>query len=545
MKLKIISRFLFLGLLAILALMPQSGCNKFENITDGVKIIIDYNLIKTTIDVQLVDASTGNLVGHDGSISVKATITGEDRDGLIDITGMQHNDYVYMSQNGFLSLGLQPNTAYTPSESNPISFNIVVEHDGYLATSQHIVITNEGRNFVVIKMVNLEQPPSGVSVIQQPNAGSSNGSGMVESEIIVTTADGKASLTIPEGIVIKDVFGNPLQGSLNVILVHFDNTDPEALAAFPGGLTTNVTRIDGSSEDGMFYSAGFVAIEISDESGRIASTFTNGVLTLKAEVSAQTYNPETQAQVLSGDDIQLWSYDELTGMWKEESTITVTETDGKLHLETPLTHLSYYNFDWFYSENCASGVAIYFNLDQPVCDCYMMYGTMYRQADNAYMKTVSMWVCGTDPVYTSYVPSGVPVYIDWNEEINNLSVVNNPTYIQNLCDVNTPVYVEVSNPTPTSSITIDVEAYCASNPDVVIRPSFGAYFRTLDSYNWRYAEMTNGYANICDVTVGETYVVGVYFENTWYETEVTVEQSEYSYVGFELPADVCSEVFGM
>jgi hypothetical protein len=545
MKFKIITRIIFLSFLIVFAIIPQSGCNKFENITDGVKIIIDYNLIKTTIDVQLVDASTGNLVGHDGSISVKATITGADRDGVLDITGMQHTDYVYISQNGFISLALQPNTAYTPSESNPITFNIVVEHDGYLATSQHIVIANEGRNFVVIKMANLEQPPSGVTVVQQPNAGTSNATGQLESEIIVTTPGGKATLIIPEGIIMKDVFGNPLQGALNVILVHFDNSNPTALAAFPGGLSTNVTRLDNSTEDGMFYSAGFVAIEISDESGRIASTFTNGVLTLKSEVAEQTYNPETQANVASGDEIPLWSYNELTGMWKEESMLTITETAGKLQLEASLTHLSYYNFDWFYSENCTNGVAMYFTLDQPVCDCYMMYGTMYRQADNAYLKTLSVWVCGSDPVYTYYVPSGIPVYIDWNNEFNNLNVADNPTYIQNLCDVNTPVYIEVTNPTPASSITIDVEAYCASNPDVVIRPSFGAYFRPIDSYNWRYAEMANGYANICDVTIGETYVVGVYFENSWYETEVTVEQSEYNYVGFELPADVCSEVFGM
>ncbi len=548
MKIKTITRILLMMAVFATASIPQQGCKKFGNVTDGLKLIIDYNLIKTTIDVQLIDATSGELIGQNGDVSVTVHVTGEDRDGIVDITGVQHPDYLYLSQNGFVGLALQPNETYTPSETNPVAFDLVINQSGYLATSQHIVIADEGHHFVVVKLVQLGAPPSGVVVRQQPDVTQSDGTGKVEIAATVVTEGNEASLVIPEGIIIRDAAGNPLVGNLDVTLVYFDNTDEEALKAFPGGMITRVTRTNNTQEDGMFYSAGFVAIEITDDNGNRAASFADGELTLTSRVQPETYNPETQTIVAAGDEIPLWSFDETSGEWTEEETLTIGQGTNGLELIAQLSHLSYFNFDWFYGgENCYTGSTFYFTLDQAVCDCYIMYGTMYRQVDGAYLKTIYMWVCGTDPVYTYYAPAGVPVYIVWEEGVYNnftFDANSNPLYIENLCG-QSPVYVNMFNPNPSSHITIEVEVYCASNPDYVIRPSFGAWFRPVNSWNWRWAEMVTGWADICNVNVGETYVVGIYYDNEWYETEVTVTQSDYSYVGFELPSDVCAEVFGL
>ncbi|NOU48193.1 MAG: hypothetical protein HOO86_14185 [Bacteroidales bacterium] len=547
MKSQILKKIILLAAIAVLVVVADTSCKKFQNIGDGVKLIIDYNLIKTSISVQLVDATTGELVGQDGSISVKTTITGEDKAGVIDITGTQNANFEYMSQRGFVSLALQPESMYRPSESNPISFNIVANHPGYIATSQHVVIAAEGENFVILKMVKLDNPPSGVTVVQLADATTTDGNGRVTAPVTVETPQGEASLTIPEGIVLKDAGGEPLNGNLDVTLVHFDNTDTAAMRAFPGGLMTNVTRLNGSGEDGMFYSAGFVAIEITDGSGNRAANFEDGALKLISQVSPDTKNPETNTFIADGDEIPLWSFDEFTGLWTEESMLTIENVGGTFQVQAEINHLSYYNFDWFYGGSyCDIGVTFIFTADQPLCDCQIVHGTMYRSSDGAYLKTIYMWVCGTEPVYTYYAPSGVAVYIVWDNYYSNVTVdpANNPTNISDLCST-VPVTINLITNNNSSHVTVEVEAYCASDPSVIIRPSYGAWFRLTSDFNWRWAEMINGYADICDVIIGETYVVGVYYDGQWYETEVTVEQSSYSYVGFELPADVCEQVFGL
>jgi len=531
-------------ILLLAGLMFSSSCNKLKDAADGAKLIIDYNLIETTIDVQFYDAATGELIGRNDDMSVNARITGRDSEGVMDVTGVQHQSMQYASQSGILGLALLLNSSFTPSLTKPISFNVVGNVPGYLATSQKVTLVAPGRTQIRVNMVRLDNPPEGVTVSRETGVSSAI-AGRVENPATVQTPGGRARIELPAGIVLRDAGGEPLSGSLNMTVVHFDNTVEEALASFPGGLMPTVTRSDGSAEDGMFYSAGFVAIELTDASGRQAATFEDGTISLEAIINPQTFNPETNGNVAAGDQVPLWSYNENTGEWKEEGVANIIQNGGELTSTVELTHLSYYNFVWFYGSYCFEGVPFVFSITNPTCDCYVMQGAMYRQIDNSFMTYVYMWVCGDEPVYTQYAPSGVPVYIEWQDDYyNNITIApaSQPTLIDDLCS-GTPVQVNVVSQ-PSNGITIEVEVYCASEPNVIIRPSFGAWYRGVNDWNWRWAEMVNGYAEICDVEVGQTYVVGIYYDNDWYETEVTVTQESYSYVGFELPADVCSEVFG-
>lgn len=532
--------------LLLFGLIFISSCNKLENVADGVKLIIDYNLVETTVDVQFFDAATGDLIGRDGDASVNVKITGPDKDGVMDITGVQNKDGQYSSQRGIMGLALIPEAAYTPSESRPIVFNMVTELSGYLSTSQKITVVSEGRNQFRINMVRLDNPPQGVSVNRETGVTSAI-NGRIENPATVSTPSGKAKIEIPADIVMRDQAGNPLSGSINVDVVHFDNTNDEALAAFPGGLMPTVTRTDGSVADGMFYSAGFVAIEITDASGRHAATFENGTVRMEAVVSPETYNPETRGPVAAGDEVPVWSYDENTGEWTEEGSTTMQLVNGELVADFQLTHLSYYNFDWFYGDYCYQGAAFQFVPDSPITGCFLMQGSMYRQDDNTYLMDVYFWICPGEPVYTSYAPSGIPVKIVWGEgSYPGIEVApsSQPTLINDLCG-SSPIQVDlVYDPGSATTITIDVEAHCASEPNVIIRPSFSAWYRAINGWNWMPVTMDNGFAEIMGVEVGETYMVGIYYDNQWFETEVVVTAEEYTYVGIELPAEVCDEVFG-
>lgn len=59
MKFQILKKIILLAVISAFVVMADTSCKKFADVGDGLKIIIDYNLIKTSISVQLVDATSG------------------------------------------------------------------------------------------------------------------------------------------------------------------------------------------------------------------------------------------------------------------------------------------------------------------------------------------------------------------------------------------------------------------------------------------------------------------------------------------------------
>jgi len=65
-------------LIAIILTIPS--CKKLTNLTEGTKLIIDYNLIKTSFTIKFYDAATGILIGEaEDNRSVDVTIFGQKR----------------------------------------------------------------------------------------------------------------------------------------------------------------------------------------------------------------------------------------------------------------------------------------------------------------------------------------------------------------------------------------------------------------------------------------------------------------------------------
>lgn len=528
--------------LAVIILVFADAC-KVKNPLDGAKLIVNYDILKTFINVQFQDAATGNLIGFNDNTQVTVIITGNDADAVLDNTGVSKDSY--NSSNGFLGLALNPNTEFVPSSSNPIKFTLVAKLDGFIATSKSMTITEEGTYNVKMVMTDISNPPPGVVVQEEKGVGNLEaGSGTVMEEIGVKTQGGELEIIIPEGTVIKDGNGDPLEGSLDVTLVYFDNLTDESLAAFPGGLMTRVNQ-NGETLDGAFFSAGFAAIEITDQNGNSAETFEENPVQLNMGIQAATYNPETQASVVAGDALPVYSYDTDNGEWNLEQTVTVMSGDRSDFMATAeLTHLSYWNFDWFWSFYCTYGVEFKFTGDYAGCGCTEVTGIMRKQADNTFFSYIYFYACEGQLNPTYYAPANMPVYIDWlNSSCSGIVVQEDITYIENLC---APDIIEVALTTigaDRTNVTVDVSAYCASNPDVEVRPTYGAYFRPAGSYCWRWAFMYNGYAEVCDVEIGQEYVIGTYFNGQWYETNYTVQSDDIYLWNIELPSEACAQIF--
>ncbi|MHA2715685.1 invasin domain 3-containing protein [Vibrio owensii] len=183
-----------------------------------------------------------------------------------------------------------------------------------------------------------------------------------------------AKLSIPAGTGFIGEDGQPFTpvGEVSVSMMLF-SADPKGLAddennplyLFPGGLSPD--GFDGelpsditSPNSVTFISAGFVAIEIGDESGNKVSSFDGEGVALAFEVPKSTINPQT-GEPLSLDDgtIPIWSYTDSTGKWRYEGDAVIEqENENTFTVSKPITHLSYYNLDWYGQDRCQLDVDV-------------------------------------------------------------------------------------------------------------------------------------------------------------------------------------------
>lgn len=547
MKVMNIRRFGSLTLLLALLTIAPSACKKVTNPLDNLKLIIDYNLIKTTVDFHIKDATTGQYLGSEVSRDALIIISGKDAQGVVDPVGGRLKDNSVKVTRGLASVGISPAPAYVPSATKPVEFSVVVMAPGYLTTTRQVSLTQTGRHFVEVTMVSLNNTPNGVNATQQSGAANLN-NGSVTAGATVTIPAAGTSLNIPQGLIMKDANGNLLQGQIDISMVHFDPTNSQALNAFPGGMLPTVKRANGSTQKGMFYTAGFVAIDIIDQNGRVAATFENGTLELTTEVSNQVYNPNNGGPVAAGNAVGIWSVNENTGQWQEEGSTTIFSQEGKLKVTAQLSHLSYYGFNWFGGNICEQGRPFVFNINPSLQGSFLIKAKVFRQADNALLTTSLMWITNGQPVFITGMPTNTPIRIEWSTENSPFLLVDpgSQNMLMNELCGNDPAQVNliVNSNNNYTNITFQVSVYCADRPELVIYPSFTAYCQLLSGGPVIPIEMIQGQAVVPGILLGEVYYVWVIYEGNEYGAEATPTQTEYSLIDFEIPADVCNEVFG-
>lgn len=540
------SNTIWVVIIALLLFIPTS-CKKITNPLENLKLIIDYNLIKTTVDFHIMDAATGQFLGAEASNNALIIISGRDAQGIVDPIGARLKDNSVKVNRGLASVGISPAPAYTPSESKPVQFSIVVMSPGYLTTTRQISITKTGRHFVEVVLVRLNNTPNGVTATQQNGAATlQNGAVTTGATIVVPQAG--TSLSIPQGLVMRDANGNLLQGEINITMVHFDPTNPQAINAFPGGLLPTVKRSNGTIQSGMFYTAGFVAIEITDQNGRVASTFQNGTLGLVTEINSQIYNPNNGGPVAAGNTVGIWSLNEGNGQWQEEGSATIISEDGKLKASANLSHLSYYAFNWFSGNLCEQGRPFVFNITPSLPGSFLIQANIYRQADNVLLTRALIWVSNGQPAYMTGMPTNTPIRVEWDTENSpflSVSPESQNMLLDQLCG-GTPAQVNliVNNNNQYTTITFQVSVYCADRPELVIYPSFTAYCQLASGGPVIPIEMVEGNATVSGITLGEIYTVWVIYEGKEYSAQATPTQNSYSLIDFEIPTEVCNEVFG-
>lgn len=299
----------------------------------------------------ILDSSTQKTI----SKKVTLTINGIDKDKV------EKDSYNFDS--GKITLKLKKDVI--PSEAKPINITVVAKVDGYFSSSTPLQIKNEKNNLFTLNLVDLNNPPVGVvSSENKDNKVDNNGTlaNKINMSINEPKSNSTLSVNLPENTIIKDDSGKPLVGKVTANIGFFNNQSPSSFSSFPGGLSNASVDVNGKNKDGYFMTGGFTSIELTDEKGNKASTFSKP-MEITMQIPKGTINPETGVEIKEGDKIGIWSYETKTGEWKyeNEGLVGALGTNNNFTVKYNASHLSYWNLDWFSSDKCNPKLKLIWN----------------------------------------------------------------------------------------------------------------------------------------------------------------------------------------
>jgi len=532
--------FLFLSI-AILSLCLT--CNK-----DETNFTVNYKPFTTTYDFVFLDAKTGEAIGENSELQVSVEFKGQDATLVRDISNVINT--IYKSDKGFLSIGVKTDTKF-PSQANPIQFTLISSATGYVTTSLPITIYDTIHSSLSIMMVNLTDAPSGISISESNSLVTNNGvvnNDLTLSSTTVNNLNTITTVSIPQGTVLKDKNGIALNGTANVRLLYGDNSNT-SVGVFPGGGLTTKLSIDNIVSDGMFYSAGFVDLVITDQTGKQAAVIENNPIQAKVEVPANTYNPETDALTQPGDIIPVWSYNMDEGKWVLEFNDTIKMVEGRLVVESEISHLSIYNWD-FSSFTCTNSSASHptIHIKSNVytsANVVLLYLTARRQSDlkevgrtsNFYLSNFT----GTFGFLLSY-GFNQPILFGAVETYTN--EVLGSQIIYNTCTSgNYDLFISPGTGPVLDAITllhITITGKCGS---VSVNPSAGFYYKRLSPTpsDWISGYMYNGVTEL-SVFPNSTYRISGYFNGQTRQYDIQIGEPNHTYyqvIDVNLPAEFC------
>lgn len=493
-----------------------TGCD-FESIGEDLNLGLDFAPAPTLVSGKLLDAKTQAPI-QDLPITIR--FSGPDADQVVDGAGESVSE-ITVDQVGLLSFGLKNNPI--PSAENPAEVVMTITADGYLKTSERLLITSDQGSFTA-KLVNLNDLPSGVTnASKEFNA--DDGVDVTTSGDVSTGA--QASLSIPEGTVIRDADGNRLTGRLTASVTYFSNQDDDARTGFPGGFSNvNIPNNEGDREStGSFITAGFAAINVTDDQGREGEQF-DGNIDIRIDVPAGTENFEDGGTISEGDMVPLYSFDEDTGEWSFEgrSAARVSSSTsssnakraGMTNVAFQTNHLTYYNLDYFDDDYCRQAEPIVFE-GLPKGGFYNWRLTRNGQL----FKSGSLYA--DNVLQFNYAPRDMPMTLTLFDGQTGAEIARQS--ISNLCDGATiPVSIDTS-----SLVTVegDLTVQCPSD-DVEIKPSsFALWYRPLNSSSsWNFARMEKGRITIPGLQDGGEYEVWVRLKNRWETRNVTLSAED-------------------
>ncbi|MBC3784085.1 hypothetical protein [Spirosoma utsteinense] len=486
------------------------GCQTIKDIQniDPLKDVVfklNYQPAKTQIQGLVVDAKTGLPL----QIPIQINLVGKDAGRAVTFEGKSIT--TYKAPKGDVFIGL---TGVEPTQTTPAELRIVVDADGYIASSANLSITKSLNDPFQIRLVKFDSPPTGVAskALSTPTSAS----GVLTSQRVIevaTAASGSIkampmTFTLPANTTLKDSKGAPVAGNVTTSVMAFNGQSSEARQSFPGGLLAPLAKSAQGKNDvkGLFNPVSFAAIEMRNAGGQTVSTF-NQPATIQMGVPGSTFNTSTGQLVKENDKLEVYSYDELTGAWTYERSVAVRLASTGLVADVPITHLSYYSlttprdtetFQVSYTvSNLPSGAAYTYSLFQfnPGSDSQ---GTEVRRASS------------TDGTLTFNLPVGnyrLSVYDPIDLTLLGSTTISNTT--------NSTTDVTYTPPTGRLKAAFTVKAVCENGKNFEVYPTVSVFYNETGMQGGGVATFASGKGDLTGLKPNTDYTATVYYEGSF------------------------------
>ncbi len=190
---------------------------------------------------------------------------------------------------------------------------VTVEKSGYFTGSRTFIARAAQKHYVEIELL----PNTNAGTINATTGGT------------VTLANGSA-VTLPANSVVVKSTGIAYTGTVQVALAWIDPTSDRLMRQMPGDLR----GIDETSTEVGLQSFGMLGVELTGPAGEKLQVATGkkAILSFPLPTSIVGMAPAT---------VPLWSFNEATGLWKQEGT--ATKSGSKYTAE--VSHFSFWNCD--------------------------------------------------------------------------------------------------------------------------------------------------------------------------------------------------------
>lgn len=464
-----IKRYIAGSTLLLVAATSFYSCD-LKDPLDGVQIVVNTDFIKTQMAVSFVDATTGLPIER----GVALSIGGEDQAQVVNIGGRPE----FNPQEGIITLALKQGV--TPTESNPVSFTVSVSASGYLTSYQPVEVKADGMYMYEVKMINKNNLPDGA--IQEEGT-------IVDNKITVFTKGKSTGLKA---------------GSYTYDLIRYDASE--------GAL--NTLPLPAVSSGNVL--APQVALHlVIKENGTEVDRLSNPVdVTL----------PLT-APLKAGTSLNVFSYDNASGLWTNEPVRATVGSDGK-SVTFPVSKIAYF---WAIG-NAYTAESVTMNVTSKAVGDEVYLFSYYMNNEYAGSQQLNV-LKGTSKLLSMSIPAGATVRVT--------------NYAGKVLYEGAPANVALSNES-SNVITFILKATCDTGDiGVQVIPSTLLYFREKGTGPWRTSSVQSGENQLSDVKMGATYEVKVNYDRETYSGDlvpsqhVTGQQGAIYEFDFELPDDFC------
>ncbi len=358
----------------------QLGCKKIA--PSNYSISVDTDVFSSPMFITFQNAKDG---ATNQPLDFTLTISGKDKDKILTSLGTTNFDV----QEGWIALNLAKGVI--ASVEHPIEFIISATIPGFEPIRKEITVETNDEIKLDIKVIEAGNLPVGIAE-DTSKFSLSSGVLAVAQELKTVEENGtteSVSLSFSAGTTMLDKSGNKISGSSVEAKVRYYGVTDQSIDVFPGGLNPQkvVDKNNKIIEGGVdFFTAGLMDIDMKI-GGAEVKRFDKPVQA-SMQLNPSQDNFITGEPVKEGDKIPVWSLDESTGEWQQETEANVVMTSNGLVANFEIQHLSCWNLDWgwgMFGSNGTTNSKLDVKFDVPWTNASGNYEVTLRSPKGGYL----------------------------------------------------------------------------------------------------------------------------------------------------------------